>query len=382
MAGGCRRQLERAKRAAHATPTPPPRLPGFVPPCNPHDEAELAPNLQAALEQLWQIQAAAAAAGGGGGGGPAWLAAAYSAALSAGQAELQAEVEAALAGPPGGGGAGDDGEGGGNGGGGGRSGVEAEATISALEVIKVAAGSRVSNSLAAALEVIAAANAANAAAAGGAAAAEEARAASSSSATTSGGKRAVPGGDAGGIGAAAAAASEVPPEGTVEFLMGALLWLALRVMPTPLLVDLSAALLDAAGRTEADGGAAAAAAGVQLRHYQELLSPPRPGSSSSGGASSGTAADDLLTLAEGILAGAGGAAARLAPPLRPELRMAVAYRASKKMVLTDALAAVAQALGLGVPQLEEELATWAGRARGARAPPPPWRAAAAEVQLL
>jgi hypothetical protein len=344
-----------------------------VPACNPHDEAELAPNLPAALEQLWQIQAAAMVAAspgsgsGGGGGGLERLAAAYAAALAAGQAALQQEVDTALAAPAGSAAA--------AGGGGG----DADAVMSGLEVIKVASGSRVSNALVAALEVLAAANAA--------AAAATATAAGAAAGATAGSKKGVPGG--------AQVEAEVPPDGTAEFLVGALVWLALRAMPTPLLADLSAALLDAAGRAESDGGAAAAAAGVQLRHYHELLSPRR-GAARGAPASNGGSGDsdgDLLALAEGLLrssdgsSGGGGGEGRaeraqLALPLRPGMRMAVAYRASKKMVLTDALAAVAGALGLRVPELEAELGAWAARGRGSKAPPPPWRTAPAEVAAL
>ena len=302
---------------------------GFVPPCNPHDEVELAPGLAAALEALWAADAAAAVKaggeGGGGGGGLAALEAAYAAALAAGREALRQEVEEAAARM-------------GGGAGGGSPDADMDAAVYAdlaagLEVVKVASGSRISNSLVAALEALAGAG-------------------------SSGG--AAPGVDA-------------------EFLVAALCRRALRAMPTPLPIDLAALLLDAAARRESGDDAEAvheaAAAAEQLQHYAALLGAAGGGA---GGDSSGSSSPEDLARSILRAAAAGGAAPdaeRLAaPPLEGWLRSAVSYRACKKMQLVDVIAAVAAARGAPVAELEQQLAAWAARGDGARAPPPPWRA--------
>jgi len=295
---------------------PPPSKPGFIPPFNPHDEVELAPNLQAALEQLWQHEARGTSSTGSStiptaldgsssssSSSSSELAAAYARALAAGQAALQQEVEEALA--RGSGGA-DGSSGGGPGGG-----ADADALTSRLEPVKVASGSRVSNALVAALE-------------------------------------ALTGGDT----------------ARVEFLVAALCWLQLQAMPTPLLVDLAALVLEASLKTD-DEGEAEAAHAAQFRHYCALLAPK-------GEAPNGDGARDKAAAAAAV-------EMRNARPGAP--LSAIQYRASKKMQLLDVIAAVAAAQGVTVVELEEKLTKWLvrGGSSSRKVPPPPWRAAAAAL---
>ncbi|KAI8470957.1 MAG: hypothetical protein J3K34DRAFT_508523 [Monoraphidium minutum] len=370
---------------------------GFVPPCNPHDEVELAPSLQAALEELWRHEAPAAAAEGGA-EAAARLAAAYARALAAGQAALQSEVDAALSaarrggsgasssgsgsgsrGSGGGEGASSEGTTGGGGGGGegatdGGGGGYAEEVAASLESVKVAPSSRISGPLVAALEALCG---------------EE-------SGKNTGRRRALGGGKRDSKG------------GRAEFLAAALCRLRLAEMGTPLELDLAALLLDAARRAqggdEGGGGGAAAeaeAAASQLLRYHSLLGGEGTAAGGAGGGGGGGGGggweqaaapsfEEVAALARALLAAGGargGALARLADrgaTLPPELRLAVIYRSSKKMQLADIIAAVAVSSGTTYSDLEARLDAWAAAGGGGSggAPPAPWLVAAEGAALL
>ncbi len=309
-----------------------------MPPFNPHDEVELAPNLPAALEDLWTYEASSALAAASATGGSSSdsssssgssesgsgssgssssleaLSAAYRAALSAGRQALQQEVNESLA-RSGAAGAADGADAP-------ASEVDVDGLISRLEGIKVAAGSRISNSLVAALE-------------------------------------ALTGGDM----------------GRVEFLVAALCWLRLRAMPTPLLVDLAALVLEAGLRTD-DGGEAEQAHAAQFRHYSAMLAPEgeTEDEQAARGKAAAAAAVEMRNKGAAAAAAGGGEAAQLA---------AIQYRASKKMQLYDVIIAVAAARDANVGDLERRLEVWAEAGSkvgaGKKVPPPPWRADAMRV---